>query len=190
VDFPKPRGGQNGEIGLSILGTISAFSIWSAVNPSFFTIRAFNTPEHEKDVRFGMNAGLVLNGILGAALYMAYGKKGKWPGLLTAGTGVGLWLAYHHILKGAKQKGGGEKGEGWQSITQSNVQTTPGVYHNVQTSGGDEGEGEGEGDAGYGFMSKAQVKASGWDKCAACLQHGRTLQMCCDSKQCTGPWGC
>lgn len=104
MQFSTTKKGSSGEIGLSILGTISAFSIWSAVNPSFFTIKAFNTPEHEKDVRFGMKAGLVLDVVLGGALYLAYGKKGKWPAILTAATGVGLWAAYHHILKGAKDK--------------------------------------------------------------------------------------
>lgn len=127
----KANTGASGTVGMSILGTMSAFSVWSALNPSFFTIKAFNTPEHEKDVRFGMNAGLVLNAILGGALYLAYGKKGKWPAILTAATGAGLWVAYHHILKGTKKRG-------LQTITQSNVQTTPGVYRNVQTSGGDD----------------------------------------------------
>jgi hypothetical protein len=111
VDFVKRRKRRNNnnnnnnnhgrkeQIGLSLLGSISAFSIWSAVNPSFFTIKAFTTKEQEKNVRFGMNIGVVLTLALAAALWFAYGKKGLAPALLTAGTGIGLWFTYRHMLK-------------------------------------------------------------------------------------------
>jgi len=100
LDFIKKQRKKNGEsIGLSLLGSISAFSIWSSVNPSFFTIKAFATPEKEKDIKFGMNVGLVLNLVLSAALYIAYPKKGTVPAMVTAATGIFLWVSYERMLK-------------------------------------------------------------------------------------------
>lgn len=37
-------------------------------------------------------------------------------------------------------------------------------------------------------MSKAQVKASGWEECSACLSHGRNLEDCSEMGACRGPW--
>lgn len=98
MDFLK-NGRQKEEIGLSLLGSISAFSIHSAVNPSFFTIKAFATENHEENIRFGMNVGLILNGILSGGILLAYGKKGMIPALITGATGVGLYIAYDQMLK-------------------------------------------------------------------------------------------
>jgi hypothetical protein len=41
--------------------------------------------------------------VLGAGLALAYGKKGLWPGILTALTGVGLYGAYEYTLRKAHQ---------------------------------------------------------------------------------------
>jgi len=38
-------------------------------------------------------------------------------------------------------------------------------------------------------MSKAQVRASGWHECSACLSHGRSLKDCSELGACRGPWG-
>ena len=100
MDFFEKQSKKNGqEIGLSLLGSISAFSIWSAVNPSFYTLKAFAKPEQEKNIRFGMDIGVILDLALSAGLLLAYGKKGTIPALITAGTGGGLWLAYDHMVK-------------------------------------------------------------------------------------------
>ena len=45
-----------------------------------------------------MNIGLGLCGALTAGLYLAYGKKGTLPALLTGATGVGLYALYEHML--------------------------------------------------------------------------------------------
>ena len=89
---------DSGIIGLALLGSISAFSIWSAANPSIFTISQFTTEQSKKNARLGMNIGLGLCGALTAGLYLAYGKKGTLPALLTGATGVGLYALYEHML--------------------------------------------------------------------------------------------
>jgi hypothetical protein len=94
----KKSGSANGQMGLTILGSISAFSLWSAINPSFFTIREFSSKQSEHNVRFGMKLGLALCVLLGAGLWLGYGSKGKWPAILTAATGVGLYGAYELTL--------------------------------------------------------------------------------------------
>jgi hypothetical protein len=97
---------NGGQIGLTILGTISAFSVWSALSPSFFTIKKFADEEDESStraLRFGMKMGMILDILLGVGLYLGYGKKGLWPGIATAATGVGLWTTYDQILKGNLQ---------------------------------------------------------------------------------------
>lgn len=91
---------NGGQIGIAILGAISAFSIWSAVNPSFFTLKRFaDDGESDHHIYFGMNVGLVLDLALSAGLWLGYGKKGKWPAVFTAVTGFGLWMSYHYMLK-------------------------------------------------------------------------------------------
>jgi hypothetical protein len=90
---------NGGAIGIALLGSISAFSIWSSVNPSFFTLKAFTKPDHEGNIRFGMKVGLGLTIVLAAALYLGYGKKGQWPAIFTAITGGGLYFSYDHMLK-------------------------------------------------------------------------------------------
>lgn len=100
MEFIKTNGkADGGEIGLSLLGSISAFSIWSAVNPSFFTIKAFMKEEQVSNVRFGMNVGMALIAMLSVALLLAYGKKGKIPAIITGVTGVGLWFSYDRMVK-------------------------------------------------------------------------------------------
>lgn len=102
MDFLTRESKKNGEqIGLSILGSISAFSVWSALNPSVFTISAFMTTDKISSVRLGMNAGLGLNLLLALALAIAYKKKGYFPALITGITGVGLWVAYDQMIKKA-----------------------------------------------------------------------------------------
>jgi len=99
-DGISKKSGRQEQIGLGLLGSISAFSIWSAMNPSVFTVGAFTTtPDHVSDVRLGMNVGLVLNLALGLALWLAYGKKGIFPGIMAAVTAVGLWIWYDHVVK-------------------------------------------------------------------------------------------
>lgn len=93
--------GNGGTIGLALLGVISEFSIWSALNPSYYTIKAFLKPEQIPNMRFGMDLGLVLTGVLSAGLYLAYGKKAALPALITAGTGAGLWISYDQMIKKA-----------------------------------------------------------------------------------------
>lgn len=97
---------NGGQIGIAILGSISAFSVWSALNPSFFTIKKFaddNDHDATRALRFGMSAGLILNILLGIGLALGYKKSGLWPGVFTAATGVGLWVTYDQILKGRLQ---------------------------------------------------------------------------------------
>ena len=98
MKFLKRKKNGNGQMGLTILGSISAFSLWSAINPSFFTIREFSSKKSEHNVRFGMKLGLALCVALGAGLYLGYGSKGKWPAILTGATGVGLYAAYEYTL--------------------------------------------------------------------------------------------
>lgn len=93
--------GNGATIGLSLLGVISEFSIWSALNPSYFTIKAFLKKEQVQNMRFGMDLGLALTGVLAAGLYLAYGKKATIPALATGATGVGLWLSYDQMIKKA-----------------------------------------------------------------------------------------
>ena len=99
MDFLKTNGGNGETVGLALLGSISAFSLWAAVNPSFFTIREFSSKQSAHNVRFGMKLGLILCAALGAGLYLGYGKKGKWPAILTAVTGVGLYGGYELTLR-------------------------------------------------------------------------------------------
>lgn len=95
----KIFGGLDGQVvGLSLLGTTSAASIWSATNPSVFTISQFTTAQSKENARLGMNIGLGLNGVLTAGLYFAYGKKGLLPAILTGVTSVGLYFLYEHLL--------------------------------------------------------------------------------------------
>lgn len=95
----KIFGGLDGQVvGLSLLGTTSAASIWSATNPSVFTISQFTTEQSKENARLGMNIGLGLNGILTAGLYFAYGKKGVLPAVLTGLTSIGLYFLYEHLL--------------------------------------------------------------------------------------------
>lgn len=101
MEFLKSDGKNGGQIGLTLLGTISAFSIWSSTNPSYFTIKAFLKPEQVANMRFGMDLGLILDAILAAGLYFAYGKKATLPALVTAATGAGLWISYDQMIKQA-----------------------------------------------------------------------------------------
>lgn len=90
--------GKKAEIGISLLGAISAFSVWSACNPSLFTVAQFTTEQSKKNARFGMKVGVALNAILAAGLYLAYGRKGLFPAILTGATGVGLYVLYERML--------------------------------------------------------------------------------------------
>lgn len=93
--------GANATIGLTLLGVISEFSIWSALNPSYFTIKAFLKPEQVKNMRFGMDLGLILSAVFSGGLYLAYGKKAMIPALATAATGAGLWISYEQMIQQA-----------------------------------------------------------------------------------------
>lgn len=93
--------GTGATIGLSLLGVISEFSIWSALNPSYFTIKAFLKPEQVENMRFGMDLGLILSAVFSGGLYLAYGKKAAIPALVTAATGAGLWISYDQMIKQA-----------------------------------------------------------------------------------------
>jgi|SRR5215469_16894498 len=100
----KTNGKDNGgQLGLILLGIMSAFGTWSAVNPSFFTIREFSTGKEEsiRNVRFGMKIGVALNTLLGIGLTLAYGKKGLPAGVATAATGFGLYGMYEYTLRRA-----------------------------------------------------------------------------------------
>lgn len=90
--------GNKATIGITVLGAISAFSVWSACNPSLFTVAQFTTEQSKKNARFGMKVGVALNALLGAGIYLAYGKKGLFPAVLTTATGVGLYFLYEHML--------------------------------------------------------------------------------------------
>lgn len=92
-------GGMDGQsVGLALLGSTSAFSIWSAANPSVFTVSQFSTEQSKKNARLGMNIGLGLDMALSAGIWLAYGKKGLFPAVLTGATGLGLYLLYEHLL--------------------------------------------------------------------------------------------
>ena len=85
-------------IGLALLGVSNSFAIWSAANPSVFTVSQFSTEQSKKNARMGMNLGLALDLALSAGLYFAYGKKGTIPALLTAASGAGLYALYEYLL--------------------------------------------------------------------------------------------
>lgn len=92
-------GGMDGQsVGLALLGSTSAFSIWSAANPSVFTVSQFSTEQSKENARLGMNIGLGLDVALSVGIWLAYGKKGLIPALLTGATGVGLYALYEHLL--------------------------------------------------------------------------------------------
>lgn len=92
-------GGMDGQVvGLALLGSTSAFSIWSAANPSVFTVSQFSTEQSKKNARLGMDIGVGLCAALSAGLFLAYGKKGVLPAILTGATGAGLYLLYEHLL--------------------------------------------------------------------------------------------
>lgn len=104
MEFNTKGNGNGTTIGLSLLGVISEFSIWSALNPSYFTIKAFLKPEQVQNMRFGMDLGLILSAIFSGGLYLAYGKKATIPALVTAATGAGLWISYDMMIKQAMEE--------------------------------------------------------------------------------------
>ena len=90
----------NGQtIGLTILGAEAAFSEWSALNPSLFTIGKFSLREGSleediNDIRQGMLASLGLIGAMSIGIYLAFGKKGLIPAAAHFGTGLALTALY------------------------------------------------------------------------------------------------
>lgn len=95
------------EIGVLLLGTTSAWGIWSATNPSTYTILKFgDVPEDIPRIRTGMNVGLLSILATSAGIWMLYGKRGHIPAIATALTGVGLYVWYDKKLKEKSKEGG------------------------------------------------------------------------------------
>ena len=96
-----PRNGNGKQdIGLALLGIGSAMGTYSALNTSPVGLVSFGTDPTKIDVTYaGMNTSLViiLATALGIGLY--YKNKGYLASIVTASTGIGLYLWYNHLIQ-------------------------------------------------------------------------------------------
>lgn len=83
------------QIGLTFLSIGTAYGIWSAWNPSYFTIAKFaGTPEDLQNIKFGMNSAALISAIASAGIGLGFGKRGvpaAVAGALTTGTMYGVY---------------------------------------------------------------------------------------------------
>lgn len=100
----------NGEtLGLSILSAEAGFGIWSALNPSMFTIAHFAESDTDiKNIREGMLTSLGIMGATAGGIYMAFGKRGLIPALSHVAVGLGLFGLYGFKIGWSKLLGSSE----------------------------------------------------------------------------------
>jgi len=88
--MPQKNGNGATEAGLSIISALSVAGVWSAVNPSYFSFRAFvSDPEKRSYAITGMWIGLGLSGL--AALGIGLVFKRPLPAIVAGATGVLLF---------------------------------------------------------------------------------------------------
>lgn len=84
------NGNGKAEIGLAVLSALSVAGIHSAINPSFFTLKAFaKKPEERANAIQGLWIGLALGGIASASVGLVF--KRTIPAIVSAATAVALF---------------------------------------------------------------------------------------------------
>jgi hypothetical protein len=78
------------ELGIAVLSALSVAGIWSAINPSYFTFRAFaSKPEARARAKEGIWIGLAAGTLLSGAIWFAF--KDSLAAILSEVTTLGLF---------------------------------------------------------------------------------------------------
>ena len=84
------KNGGSEELGIAVLSALSVAGIWSAINPSYFTFRAFaSKPEARARAREGIWIGLAAGTLLSGAIWFAF--KDSLAAILSEVTTLGLF---------------------------------------------------------------------------------------------------
>lgn len=82
--------GASQDLGIAVLSALSVAGIWSAINPSYFTFRAFaSKPEARERAKEGIWIGLAAGTLLSGAIWFAF--KDSLAAILSEVTTLGLF---------------------------------------------------------------------------------------------------
>jgi hypothetical protein len=91
-------------MGLALMAGFSVAGIHSAVNPSYFTLRAFGAhPEARAEAKRGLAIGLVASTVASLAIYLVFKKA--VPALVAEATAIGLAAISYHAIYSAPVAG-------------------------------------------------------------------------------------